>query len=338
MLWVPCDDCHRPVPRLRRPRSSHLPDHGRPRLPRRDIVTLPSCGSEFWSAGPRPTAAAHPDQSSAPDRDASEYWEEYKFELYADVAVRQAYEERYARMLALLLSLDLRPKSLLDMGGGIGNFALWGAERGLRAIMTDVDAGAVAEARARGVEAVLPDDLAGLLPAGGVDLVTLWDVIEHTSEPAILLEQACAALAPGGALFFETPDARFPLRKGTLGMHRATGGRVDRTGALYYWEHKVYFTESGLRRLLDRHGMRTVAVQRWTSPRAKMTKLLADPGSGCPPSIAASGGSTPMPTRSSSVWPSATSSSRSPCPIRDATEPPHHERVCGAVSVKVRPS
>jgi hypothetical protein len=103
-------------------------------------------------------------------------------------------------------------------------------------------------------------------------------VIEHTSEPAILLEQACAALAPGGALFFETPDARFPLRKGTLGVHRATGGRVDRTGALYYWEHKVYFTENGLRRLLDRHGMRTVAVQRWTSPRAKMTKLLADPG------------------------------------------------------------
>ena len=243
------------------------------------LLRCPSCGTEFWSAGPRPTAAASPDsnQSSEPDQDASEYWEEYKFELYADVAVRQAYEERYARMLALLGNLGLRPDSLLDMGGGIGNFALWGAERGVRAIMTDVDAGAVAEARNRGVEAVLPGDLAGLLPAGGVDLVTLWDVIEHSSEPGGLLQEARAALAPGGALFLETPDARFPLRKGTLGVHRATSGRIDRTGALYYWEHKVYFTESGLGRLLDRYGMRTVAVQRWTSPRAKMTKLLADP-------------------------------------------------------------
>ena len=62
-----------------------------------------------------------------------------------------------------------------------------------------------------------------------------------------------------------------------LGLHRATGGRVDRTGALYYWEHKVYFTERGLRQLLRRCGMRTVAVERWTSPRAKMTNLLANP-------------------------------------------------------------
>jgi 2-polyprenyl-3-methyl-5-hydroxy-6-metoxy-1,4-benzoquinol methylase len=240
------------------------------------LLRCPSCGTEFWSAGPR-MGTAGAAEGSEPDSDASEYWEQYKFELYADVAVREAYEERYARMLALLIDLGLRPESLLDMGGGIGNFALWGAERNLRAIMTDVDAGAVAEARARGVEAVLPGELAGLLPENGVDLVTLWDVIEHSSEPIGLLQQARAALAPGGALFLETPDARFPLRKGMLGLHRATGGRVDRTGALYYWEHKVYFTQRGLSRLLQRCGMHTVAVERWTSPRAKMTQLLANP-------------------------------------------------------------
>ena len=97
--------------------------------------------------------------------------------------------------------------------------------------MTDVDAGAVADDRNCGVEAVLPGELAGLLPENGVDLVTLWDVIEHSSEPIGLLQQARVVLAPGGALFLETPDARFPLRKGMLGLHRATGGRVDRTGA-----------------------------------------------------------------------------------------------------------
>jgi hypothetical protein len=84
-------------------------------------------------------------------------------------------------------------------------------------------------------------------------------------------------VAPGGAVFLETPDARFPLRKGMLGLHQATGGRVDQTGAMYYWEHKVYFTERGMRRIMERCGLRMVAVERWTSPRAKMTNLLANP-------------------------------------------------------------
>lgn len=243
------------------------------------LLRCPSCGSEFWSAGPDAAHGADPDGTAGPeaDHDTSEYWEQYKFELYADEAVQRAYVERYARMLTLLNGLDLRPRSVLDVGGGIGNFAVWAAEQQLHAFMTDLDANAVAEARTRGVEAVQPDGLAGVLPKEGVDLVTLWDVVEHSSEPVALVRQARAALAPGGTLFLETPDARFPLRKSMLGLHRATGGRVDRTGALYYWEHKVYFTERGLRQLLRRCGMRTVAVERWTSPRAKMTNLLANP-------------------------------------------------------------
>ena len=65
------------------------------------LLRCPSCGTEFWSAGPR-IGTAGAAEGSEPDSDASEYWEQYKFELYADVAVREAYEERYARMLALL--------------------------------------------------------------------------------------------------------------------------------------------------------------------------------------------------------------------------------------------
>jgi len=225
-----------------------------------------SCRTQFW-------------WSVATDVDrSSDYWEAYKFELYEDAAVLDSYHERYARMVALLDRLGIRPGTLLDIGGGIGNFAEWATRQGISAFMSDVDPAAVESARGRGVRAYTPDDLDDALPEAGVDVVTLWDVIEHTADPAELVHEALARLRPGGAVFFETPDAAFPARQALLTLRSATRGRVDRTGSMYYWEHKVYFTEQGLRTLLTRLGLRVLAVERWTSPRAKMVKLFSRGG------------------------------------------------------------
>jgi len=209
---------------------------------------------------------------------SSDYWEEYKFELYEDSAVLRSYHERYARMLALLTRLDIRPATLLDIGGGIGNFAEWASGQGISAMMSDVDPVAVDSARRRGVRAYTPDELDAAVPKDGVDVVTLWDVVEHTADPAALVGEGRARLRPGGALFIETPDAAFPARQVLLTLRSSTRGRVDRTGSMYYWEHKVYFTEQGIRALLGRLGLRVLAVERWTSPRAKMVKLFSRGG------------------------------------------------------------
>ena len=342
MLWVPCDDCHRPVPRLRRPRSSHLPDHGRPRLPRcRDIVTLPLLRQRVlvgWTPadcrGP-----SRPELGTRPGRQR----------ILGGIEIRAL--RRCRRAPSLRRALRPHAGAAPELGPAPQEPPRYGRRhRQLRPLGRRAGPARHHDRRGRRRRGrgpgprrrrrSFPTTWPVSFPRAGSTWWTLWDVIEHTSEPAILLEQACAALAPGGALFFETPDARFPLRKGTLGMHRATGGRVDRTGALYYWEHKVYFTESGLRRLLDRHGMRTVAVERWTSPRAKMTKLLADPGAL---------GLSALVSRRREGLPLCRPDPRACGPRQQAhrgrralsvtaTEPPHHERVCGAVSVKVRPS
>jgi SAM-dependent methyltransferase len=234
-----------------------LPDGGRTTL-----LRCPYCGTEYWRL-----------ENKDVDEE-SEYWEDYKFDLYADGAVQKAYEDRYERMLSMIEGLGFHPNSFLDIGGGIGNFAAWLAERGVTSYMTDIDGSAVAAARERGVQAVESKDLNSLVPVDGVDAVTLWDVVEHVADPAAFVSEALTRLRPGGVLFFETPDARFPLRKAVLGVRAASKGRVDKTGALYYWEHKVYFTERGMAMMLERLGARVVGVERWTSPRAKMTKLL----------------------------------------------------------------
>jgi SAM-dependent methyltransferase len=44
------------------------------------------------------------------------------------------------------------------------------------------------------------------VPAGSVDLLTLWDVIEHTPDPRAVLERARQLLAPAGVLAMSYPD------------------------------------------------------------------------------------------------------------------------------------
>jgi SAM-dependent methyltransferase len=181
-------------------------------------------------------------------------------------------------MLSLLARLGIRPVTLLDIGGGIGNFAEWATRQGISAFMSDVDPVAVDSARGRGVRAYTPDELDAAVPKEGVDVVTLWDVIEHTAEPAALVRDSLTHLRKGGVIFFETPDAAFPARQVLLTLRSLTGGRVDRTGGMYYWEHKVYFTERGIRTLLGQLGLRVLTVERWTSPRAKIVKLFSRGG------------------------------------------------------------
>lgn len=68
-------------------------------------------------------------------------------------------------------------------------------------------------------------------------------------------------------LLFETPDGGFILRRVILALHALSRGRYDLTRPLYYWEHKIYFTERGLRILMRRLGCEVVVVRRATSVR-----------------------------------------------------------------------
>jgi 2-polyprenyl-3-methyl-5-hydroxy-6-metoxy-1,4-benzoquinol methylase len=220
------------------------------------------CRTEYWTE----TSAAH-------GATESEYWESYKFALYSDPAVRSASESRYAAAMALL---PTRPVRLLDIGGGIGNFADWARREGYESITSDVNASAVETARKRGLTAWTADELDDHVPDGFLDLVSLWDVVEHLVAPGDVLALAAAKLRPGGTLLLETPDVRFPLRAFVLAAHRLTWGRLDFTHPLYYWEHKTYFSESGLRTLCWKHGLAVEVVARWTSPAAKMAATFGE--------------------------------------------------------------
>jgi SAM-dependent methyltransferase len=55
----------------------------------------------------------------------------------------------------------------------------------------------------------------GIAP-GSVDVITMWDVIEHLSNPQPLLRSLRELLRPGGTLFVQTPNVRVQLAKAWL--------------------------------------------------------------------------------------------------------------------------
>lgn len=205
----------------------------------------------------------------------AQYWEAYKFDVYGDPAVQTAFERRYGALLEQARRRVGPVDSVLDVGCGIGNFVDYAQRSGLRAVGTDVALPAVAAARERGLTVWSADELAEHVPDGSVDALTMWDVVEHLVDPRSVLADLVPKVRSGGVLLFETPDAAFPVRDALLALNRWSRGRVDLTSPMYYWEHKLYLTEQGLRALLDAVGVDLVLTRRATSVREKMTRQFA---------------------------------------------------------------
>ncbi|MFF4804085.1 class I SAM-dependent methyltransferase [Streptomyces sp. NPDC001351] len=231
------------------------------------LVRCRECRTEYF----RPDPTLSPCERTEP---VSEYWEEYKFGLYSSDDVRRGYEQRYAATLDQAERLTGPIETVLDIGCGIGNFVSFAQSRYTHSYGVDVDPDAVEMARSRGLRVALSEDLDSLLPDATADVVTLWDVIEHLYDPFPVVGRALQKLRPGGTVIFETPDASFPVRPVVLAVKAASGGRVDLTRHMYYWEHKIYFTEAGMRGILSRLGCKVISVQRPTSPRAKMQEIF----------------------------------------------------------------
>jgi SAM-dependent methyltransferase len=127
---------------------------------------------------------------------------EQRFRGDADVVLSRT-EDRYFDLLA-----DASP--VLDVGCGRGEVLAALAERGVKGIGVDLDAGMVAEAQSAGVDARQGDALAFLADAEpeSFGAVIAIQVAEHLSLDALLslVELAFSRLRPGGALVLETPN------------------------------------------------------------------------------------------------------------------------------------
>ena len=169
----------------------------------------------------------------------------------AYVSQVEARERTFAGALARIEKLQPRKGRLLDVGTAAGAFLGAARARGWEVEGCEPNRW-LAEwgSRHYGV-AIRPGELFDQdYPAGSFDVVTLWDVIEHTPDPARVVRRIGELLKPGGLLIVNYPD------RGSW-IARLLGRRWPFLSSV----HLYYFKRPTLARMLEGHGFE-VAQQR----------------------------------------------------------------------------
>jgi 2-polyprenyl-3-methyl-5-hydroxy-6-metoxy-1,4-benzoquinol methylase len=165
-----------------------------------------------------------------------------------DPSYQASSKGRRVQMRALLdVIAAARPqaRTLVDIGAGTGLLVTEARARGLDATGIEPSQWCVATAASENNVDLLHGttrDWIARLPR--FDVVTLVDVIEHTTDPVGVLRDAASLLAPGGVVLIVTPDV---------------GSFAARLMGRWWWHYRVahvgYFTRASMRRALREAGL-----------------------------------------------------------------------------------
>ncbi|MGQ9684468.1 MAG: class I SAM-dependent methyltransferase [Anaerolineae bacterium] len=206
-----------------------------------------------------------------------------------DDAIRQNYEqvvdelymeERHGRVLTFRrnfrpLQALLRGVSsprLLDVGCHIGVFVEIAAQAGWEAWGVEPSHWAAEEARRRGLRVLTGTLATADLPERSFDAVTLWDVVEHLTDPRADLQRIQRLLKPGGIVCIHTIDI---------------GAALPRLlGPRWPWlmeMHLTYFSRATLARMLQETGF--TVLRQFTQGRYVLLDYLLAQGAAFSPSL-----------------------------------------------------
>lgn len=168
-------------------------------------------------------------------------------EEYRDyVGERALFEKHFRQRMKKLLRFvpDPGTKRLLEIGSAYGFFLAVAREHFKSVEGIDISADAVGYAvKELGLTATAGDFLDYPL-AAPVDVVCMWDTIEHLQHPHLYIERASANMNRGGVIAITTGDI------GSL-MARMRGSKWRQ---IHPPTHLHYFSKATLTRLLDRCG------------------------------------------------------------------------------------
>ncbi len=147
------------------------------------------------------------------------------------------------------------PLRLLDIGCGSGTFLAMARRCGFEPFGMDVSERAVAAAREQyGIDVRRGDIGSPLWPEASFDVVTMFHVLEHLTDPRRALQYAVSLLKPSGRLILQVPNAGSIQAR--LFRTRWYGLDVPR--------HVINFSAQGLVILLREAGLQVRAASRFS--------------------------------------------------------------------------
>jgi SAM-dependent methyltransferase len=135
--------------------------------------------------------------------------------------------------------------ALLDVGCALGGFLAVANEQGFEVEGVEIAEYAAQQARTRlHIKVSNSDIYSAELASESYDVITMWDVIEHLTDPNLALEKIARALRPKGYIAFSTGDV-------SSAWARLTAKRWQ---LLTPPQHLYFFSPCSMSGLLKRHG------------------------------------------------------------------------------------
>ena len=151
---------------------------------------------------------------------------------------------------------------VLDVGAGRGWFLAAASEAGWQTWAVEVNQTALVRLAEKKVDRVINESAEDFqVPAGSVDVVRMWDVVEHLRSPRKAINNVYRALRPGGGLLLSTTNF--------ASLSRLVNGPewVYLNGA----DHIVLFEPASISRLLGMAGFKGIKVRtRSFKPQRKL--------------------------------------------------------------------
>ena len=189
-----------------------------------------------------------------------------------DVRTRDSDRERFGQYFALLRPLlaEGQPVRYLDIGCGVGHSVEQAAELGWDARGEELNEVAVATAQAQGRNVVRP----GASDTGAAyDVVSLFETLEHVTDPDQVLAHVARSLAPLGMVVITVPNrSSFEISVLRERCFHVFGG-FENVG------HINLFDPRGIGALLERHGLSLLFTDgQFGSDLAQIFSFLAASG------------------------------------------------------------
>ena len=178
------------------------------------------------------------------------------------------YLATYRRRMRVVRRHFARPARVLDVGCAAGYFLSVMKDAGWQVTGLEPSDAIRPQAEERlGTEHVRAGLLGQIeLPAGGFELVTMWDVIEHIPDVVAAAREVRRLLAPGGKFLIETQDVK-SLAARVLGK---------RWQHYKHAEHIYHFHERTLADALGRAGFRVLENRPWLGGKYVSLGFIAE--------------------------------------------------------------
>ena len=160
------------------------------------------------------------------------------------------YKKYFDTIIKIILEYK-KPKSLLDVGCGVGVFLQNVKAIGWNARGIDMNPSAISYARSHGLDVCLGKIEEQKFDPGSFDAITLFQTIEHIEDPLKILKKIHSLLRKGGILVVTTPNEESLMAK-VLGKFWFGYKNI---------EHLYFFNKQSLSAMQSKVGFRKIIIR-----------------------------------------------------------------------------